>query len=117
MDLAKVFGRLNGVFAYGVTWIHAEGRLRHRSFNFQVDDAGWLWVNGRFVAVLPVNLPREANRLWTSARLDAGLNPVVVKATQTDHYWGFRFDVIDWHWQGRRGDVITGTEADRWPRR
>ena len=43
-------------------------------------------------------------------------NPVVVKLTQNAGYWGFRFDVVDWHWQGRRGDVITGAEAATWPK-
>ena len=70
---------------------------------------------GRFVTVLPVDLPREANRLWSSAHLETGISPVVVKLTQDRHYWGFRLDVVDWHWQGRRGDVITGAEAAEWP--
>lgn len=116
VDLRRVYGRHQGAFAYAVTWIRAETTLQHRSFNFQCDDAGWLWLNGRFTAVLPVGLPREANRLWSSARLSFGLNPVVVKLTQTQHYWGFRFDVIDWHWQGRRGDIITGVTPDKWPK-
>jgi len=115
VDLVKVFGRKGRTFAYAVTWIQAEKQLRHRSFNFQADDAGWLWVNGRFLAVLPVSVPKEANRLWSSALLEKGRNPVVVKLTQDRGYWGFRFDVIDWHWQGRRGDVITGLEVADWP--
>ena len=116
VDLLRVFGRTGPAYAYAVTWIHAETRLFHRSFSFQADDAGWLWVNGDVLVSLPMDLPKEANRLWSSARLNPGPNPVVVKLTQNQRYWGFRFDVIDWHWQGRRGDVITGLEPDRWPR-
>ena len=84
VDLQKVFGRQSFRFAYAVTWIVAEERLQHRSFGFQADDAGWIWVNGQFIAKLPVNVPREANRLWSSARLSPGLNPVVIKLTQQD---------------------------------
>jgi hypothetical protein len=40
----------------------------------------------------------------------------VVKLTQNRMHWGFRFDVIDWHWQGRRGDVVTGVGPEAWPR-
>jgi hypothetical protein len=116
IDLIKVFGRTDSAFAYAVTWIDAETELHHRSFNFQGDDSGWCWVNGTTIAVLPVDLPKEANRLWSSAALHPGANAVVVKLTQNVHYWGFRFDVIDWHWQGRRGDVITGLDPEKWPK-
>ncbi len=116
VDLTRLYGRRHFAFAYAVTWIQAQTRLRHRSFRFQADDAGWLWANGRFLAVLPVNVPREANRLWSSASLHPGSNPVVVKLTQNAGHWGFRFDVVDWHWQGRRGDVITGAEPATWPK-
>ena len=69
------------------------------------------------VAAVPVRLPKEANRLWTSAPLRRGLNPVVVKIAQGSGYWGFRLSVVDWHWQGRRGDVIYGAEPRAWPGR
>jgi len=116
VDLRNVYGATGPAFAYAVTWIRAERDLSHRSFNFQVDDSGWLWVNGRTIATLPVDLPREANRLWSSGTLGWGPNPVVVKVAQITAYWGFRFDVVDWHWQGRRGDVITGIEQAQWPK-
>ena len=116
VDLLKVFGRTNSGVAYAVTWIQAQTELRHRSFVFAGDDAGWLWINDSFIAVLPVDLPREANRLWSSARLAPGANPVAVKLYQQGRYWGFRFDVVDWHWQGRRGDLITALEPAAWPR-
>lgn len=116
IDLTSVYGKVDSAFAYAVTWIQAETALNHRSFNFQPDDSGWLWVNGHILAELPIDLPREANRLWTSAKLDRGQNPVVVKLAQNQRYWGFRFDVIDWHWQGRRGDVIRGIPASDWPK-
>jgi hypothetical protein len=115
IDLLKVYGPVDSAFAYAVTWIQAETALNHRSFNFQPDDSGWLWVNGHILAELPIDLPREANRLWTSAKLKRGQNPVVVKLAQNQRYWGFRFDVIDWHWQGRRGDVIRGIPVADWP--
>lgn len=117
VDLKRVFGDQHSAFAYAVTFIRAETLLRHRSFEFQADDAGWLWMDGETVAVAPVNLPKEANRLWSSALLSPGANPVVVKTLQTGAYWGFRVDVIDWHWQGRRGDVIRGLEPADWPDR
>ena len=117
VDLRAVYGATGPAFAYAVTWIHAETALNHRSFIFQADDSGWLWVRGHRLVHLPVDLPREANRLWTSASLRRGPNPVVVKLTQNQRYWGFRFDVVDWHWQGRRGDVITGVEPEAWPRK
>ncbi len=117
VDLRRVYGRTGPAFCYAVTWLSAETRLHHRSFSFQVDDSGWLWINGDFVVALPVDLPREANRLWTSCRLNRGPNPVVVKLTQNQRYWGFRLDVVDWHWQGRRGDVITATEPAKWPKK
>ncbi len=115
IDLNRVYGQVSTAFAYAVTWIQADFALNHRSFNFQPDDSGWLWVNGHFLAELPIDLPREANRLWTSAKLKRGQNPVVVKLAQNQRYWGFRFDVIDWHWQGRRGDVIRGIQRSNWP--
>jgi len=115
IDLQCVYGETKPAFAYAVTWINAETTLHHRSFTFQADDSGWLWVNGHRVVDLPIDLPREANRLWTSAPLSKGVNPVVVKLTQNQAYWGFRFDVIDWHWQGRRGDVVTGVAPNAWP--
>jgi len=115
VDLRKVYGFVEGAFAYAVTWVRADTRLHHRSFTFQGDDSGWLWINGRQIANLPVDLPREANRLWTSAALNLGPNPVVVKLTQNQRYWGFRLDVVDWHWQGRRGDVVRGMEPAAWP--
>ena len=117
VDLCQVYGVKGRAFAYAVTWISAEVALNHRSFTFQADDAGWLWANGHMLVILPFDLPREANRLWVSAGLKRGPNPVVVKLTQNQRYWGFRFDVVDWHWQGRRGDVITGAEADQWPKK
>lgn len=116
VDLNKVFGKTNSAWAYAVTWIRAGTRLQHRSFVFQADDSGWLWMNGATVAIQPLNLPREAQRLWCSAQLEPGANPVVVKVRQTDRYWGFRFDVVDWHWQGRRGDGIAGLEPEAWPK-
>jgi hypothetical protein len=116
VDLQRVYGPTTLAYAYAVTWINAETLLNHRSFTFQADDSGWLWVNGHTAVELPIDLPREANRLWTSVPLQKGLNPVVVKLTQNQMYWGFRFDVIDWHWQGRRGDVVTGVEAEAWPK-
>jgi hypothetical protein len=116
VDLLRVYGRTPPAFAYAVTWIEAEAELQHRSFTFQADDSGWLWVNGHVAVELPVDLPREANRLWTSVPLQKGLNPVVVKLTQNQMYWGFRFDVVDWHWQGRRGDTVTGAAPEAWPR-
>jgi hypothetical protein len=116
IDLLRVYGPTPPAFAYAVTWIQAETALNHRSFTFQADDSGWLWVNGHVAVELPVDLPREANRLWTSVPLQMGPNPVVVKLTQNQMYWGFRFDVIDWHWQGRRGDVVTGLEPAAWPK-
>ena len=115
IELTNIFGHVNSAFAYAVTWVRAEIQLNHRSFSFQPDDSGWLWVNGHFLVELPIDLPREANRLWTSAKLKLGPNPVVVKITQNQRFWGFRFDVIDWHWQGRRGDVVTGLEPKNWP--
>lgn len=117
VDLLKVYGPSHDCFAYAVTWIQAETSLQHRSFGFQADDSAWLWMSGEFVVTLPANLPREANRLWSSARLDPGPNPVAVKISQRNGYWGFRFDVVDWHWQGRRGDVVSGLEPAGWPRR
>ncbi len=117
IDLHSVFGVGNKpAFAYAVTWINAETTLHHRSFTFQADDSGWLWVNGHTAVQLPIDLPREANRLWTSVPLKKGINPAVIKLTQNKAYWGFRFDVVDWHWQGRRGDVITGAEPSVWPK-
>lgn len=116
VDLRRVFGSGDAAFAYAVTWINAETALHHRSFTFQADDSGWLWVNGHAAVELPIDLPREANRLWTSVPLKKGANPVVIKLTQNRFYWGFRFDVVDWHWQGRRGDVITGVEPAAWPK-
>lgn len=110
VDLGRVYGPVENAFAYATTWVNAEIALNHRSFNFQPDDSGWLWVNGHFLAEMPADLPREANRLWTSAKLEPGPNPVVIKLAQNRRYWGFRFDVIDWHWQGRRGDVIRGVD-------
>jgi hypothetical protein len=83
----------------------------------QADDAAWLWVNGQFLVHLPVDLPREANRLWTSGALRRGPNPVVIKIHQARYYWGYRLDVLHWHWHGRRGDVITGLDPERWPNR
>lgn len=117
VDIRAVYGATGPAFAYAVTWINAETALNHRSFIFQADDSGWLWVHGHRLVHLPVDLPREANRLWTSASLRRGPNPVVVKLAQNQRYWGFRFDVVDWHWQGRRGDVITGLEPEAWPRK
>ena len=73
-------------------------------------------MGGRLVASMPLTLPRECNRLWTSTPLHRGPNPVVVKIAQGQRYWGFRFDVVDWHWQGRRGDVIRGADPADWPR-
>jgi len=116
VDLQRVYGTVGSAFAYAVTWVNAQTSLHHRSFSFQADDSGWLWMNGDFIAALPVDLPREANRLWSSGSLRPGPNPVVVKLTQNRRYWGFRLEVVDWHWQGRRGDVITGVEAGRWPK-
>ena len=115
VDLSKVYGHVTGAFAYAVSWIRTEGPLHHRSFVFQADDSGWLWMNKRLLVAMPSDLPREAQRLWVSAQLAKGANPVVVKLTQNARYWGFRLDVVDWHWQGRRGDVITGMAADGWP--
>jgi len=115
VDLASVYGKTGPAFAYAVTWLHAETVLNHRSFTVQFDDSGWVWVNGHTLVTLPVDLPREAQRLWTSAPLKKGANPVVVKITQNQRYWGFRFDVVDWHWQGRRGDAVTGLEREAWP--
>ena len=115
VDLQEVYDVNGRAFAYAVTWLNAEVNLNHRSFTFQVDDAGWLWVNGHTLVIMPFDLPREANRLWVSAGLKRGPNPVVVKLTQNQRYWGFRFGVVDWHWQGRRGDVVTGVEPDKWP--
>jgi len=117
VDLLKVYDAAGPAFAYAVTWINAETNLHHRSFTCQIDDSGWAWVGGHTVASMPIDLPREAQRLWTSARLRKGPNPVVIKLTQNERYWGFRFDVVDWHYQGRRGDVITGLEPTRWPER
>ncbi|MBT4816326.1 MAG: hypothetical protein HON70_11535 [Lentisphaerae bacterium] len=115
IDLRSVYGDERPAFAYAVTWLQAETKLNHRSFSFQADDAGWLWINGHTVAHLSMDLPREAHRLWTSGPLDKGPNPVVVKLTQNQRYWGFRLDVVDWHWQGRRGDVVTGIAPASWP--
>lgn len=116
VDLSRVYGKSGPGFAYAVTWLNAETVLNHRSFTVQLDDSGWVWVNGHRVITLPVDLPREAQRLWTSAPLKKGANAVVVKITQNQRYWGFRFDVVDWHWQGRRGDVVTGLGTDAWPK-
>jgi len=116
VDLGKIWGRTGPAWGYAVTWIRAETALQHRSFVFQADDSGWLWMNGALTAVQPVDLPREAHRLWGAARLRPGANPVVVRVEQTSRYWGFRFDVVDWHWQGRRGDVISGLEPEAWPK-
>jgi len=116
VDLLRVYGPTPPAFAYAVTWIEADAQLNHRSFLFQADDSGWLWVSGHLAVELPVDLPREANRLWTSVPLHPGVNPVVVKLTQNQMYWGFRFDEVDWHWQGRRGDTLTGAEPEAWPR-
>ena len=112
-----LYGHVEGAFAYAVSWIRTEAGLHHRSFVFQADDSGWLWMNKRLLVAMPSDLPREAQRLWVSAQLAEGPNPVVVKLTQNTRYWGFRLDVVDWHWQGRRGDVITGTAGDEWPGR
>ena len=116
VDLLRVYGPTTSAYVYAVTWINAETPLNHRSFTFQADDSGWLWVNGHTGVELPIDLPREAKRLWTSVPLQKGLNPVVVKLTQNQMYWGFRFAVIDWHWQGRRGDIVTGTPPEAWPK-
>lgn len=114
VDLRKVYDTRGPAFAYAVTWIQAQTRLHHRSFVFQSDDSAWLWINGHQAVRLTMDLPREAHRLWTSAPLNPGRNPVVIKLTQNQRYWGFRFDVVDWHWQGRRGDVIRGLEVEKW---
>jgi len=116
VDMFKVYGRTQNAFAYAVTWVRAETWLHHRSFTFSADDTACLWMGGRPVAVVPAPLPREANRLWSSARLEPDANPVVVKIAQGGRYWGFRLDVVDWHWQGRRGDVIYGVPAGEWPK-
>ena len=84
VDLERVYGKASYAFAYAVTWVNAQRPLGHRSFCFQADDRGWVWANRRFLAILPVDLPREANRLWTSAALKRGPNPVVVKLMQED---------------------------------
>jgi hypothetical protein len=115
VDLRKVYGPVRGALAYAVTWIGSSHSISRRILSFQADDAGWLWVNGCRLVELPMDLPREANRLWTSGPLRRGPNPVVVKLTQDRFYWGFRFDVVDWHWHGRRRYVIAGMEPDAWP--
>jgi len=115
VDLRRVYGPAEGVFAYAVTWINSSTSLSRRIVSFQADDAAWLWMNGCFLVELPMDLPREANRLWTSGPLRRGPNPVVVKITQGRYYWAFRFGVVRWHWHGRRREVITGLEPAQWP--
>ncbi|MHC5053951.1 MAG: hypothetical protein ACYTKD_04460 [Planctomycetota bacterium] len=116
VDMFRVFGPRRNCFAYAVTWVLAETRLNHRSFTLSADDTASLWMGGRLVASMPLSLPKECNRLWTSTPLRRGPNPVVVKIAQGPRYWGFRFDVVDWHWQGRRGDVIRGADPADWLR-
>lgn len=119
IDLQKVYGKAENVFAYAVTWLDSRAASSRRLVSLQADDAAWLWVNGSFLVQLPTELPREANRLWTSGPLRRGANPVVIKLTQSKGYWGFQFEIVNWHWQGRKGrhDVITGLEPNQWPRR
>ncbi|MHC4248716.1 MAG: hypothetical protein ACYS9X_06260 [Planctomycetota bacterium] len=116
VDMFRAFGPRRNCFAFAVTWVLAETRLNHRSFTLSADDTASLWMGGRLVASMPLTLPKECNRLWTSTPLRRGPNPVVVKIAQGARYWGFRFDVVDWHWQGRRGDVIRGADPADWPR-
>lgn len=108
VDLKLVYGPTNNAYCYATTWISAETHLDHRSFMFSADDGAWLWMNGKKIVELPVSLPKEANRLWTSAKLNRGENPIVIKLVQYARYWGFSLSVVNWHWQGRRGDTITG---------
>jgi len=117
--LQKVYGPTEDSFAYAVTWLNARHSTSRRLLSLQADDATWLWVNGFFLVQMPMELPKEANRLWTSAVLRRGPNPVVLKLTQAKRYWGFHFDVVRWHWQGRKGsyDVLTGLEPGQWPGR
>jgi len=118
VDLRKVYGPIEAAFAYAVTWLQSATSTSRRMFSFQADDAGWLWMNGCFLVQLPVDLPREANRLWTSGPLRHGPNPVVVKLTQASYYWGFGLGVVHWQWHARRRwGAITGIEPDQWPRR
>ncbi|MFW6162654.1 MAG: hypothetical protein ACODAJ_07770, partial [Planctomycetota bacterium] len=86
VDLYKVFGPTEHAFAYAVTWLDSRHGLSRRLLSLQADDATWLWVNGAFLVQMPMELPKEGNRLWTSARLRRGPNPVVLKLTQAKAY-------------------------------
>ena len=119
IDLQKVYGLKEYVCAYAVTWLDSRSSASRRLVSLQADDAAWLWVNGSFLVQMPMELPREANRLWTSGALRRGPNPVVIKLTQARAYWAFHFEIVDWHWQGRKGphDRITGLDPAQWPGR
>ncbi len=119
VDLCKVYGPTENAFAYAVTWVQARSSTSRRLLSLQADDAAWLWVNGCLLVQMPMELPKEANRLWVSSPLRRGPNPVAIKLTQAKRYWGFHFGVVRWHWQGRKGshDVLTGLEPDQWPGR
>ncbi len=118
VDLLRVYGRESkNVFAYAVTWVDCSMSIGRRVFSMQADDAAWLWINDAFLVHMPVDLPREANRLWVAGALRRGANPVAIRIQQDTYYWGYRLDVLHWQWHDRRGDRITGLDTAQWPNR
>ncbi len=114
VDLTRVYGPRENVYAYAVTWLRSGASFNHRLFLFQADDTGAMWINGHLVALMPMRLGKEHNKIWNSSPLHRGLNPVVVKVAQAKVYWGFRVDAEDWRAVHRPGGFMHWAEPSEW---
>ena len=94
MNFDKVFGRQEYKAVYAFCHIYSRNEQEGR-FLLGSDDAVKVWVNGEMVHSNYVTRGVKRGEDKFSAKLNKGLNRVLLKVVQGDGEWGFVVEVVD----------------------
>ncbi|MCF6357341.1 MAG: glycoside hydrolase [Draconibacterium sp.] len=92
IDLVDVFGETANVCAYLYSELKSK-KAQEVYFHVGVNDAGKVWVNGKLIMEHPFDGQAERSQEIAKARLQKGINKVLVKIDQAGGGWGCYFQI------------------------
>jgi CubicO group peptidase (beta-lactamase class C family) len=94
INLDEIFKKADNKAAYAFCYISCE-KAQKVHFLFGSDDSAKVWINGELVHKIYAGRALQHGQDSFNARLDKGLNRVLVKVTEQVRDWGFVVEALD----------------------
>lgn len=93
--------------AYAFCYVKSD-RDQEVRYYFGAEDEVRLWVNGDLICKMDAPRPFTARERFGKIMLKKGLNPVMVKTSQHNVSWVFRFEVLGGPVSAEVGNIVAG---------